>query len=94
MTGRGEDAGQTPLGEALERAASRLDAAAALSAAAREGEEGPAGVVIDPVTWALLDVRSEVAEQGGQLWLQVEREVGEEARKRLRVADGRRVLLT
>ncbi|WP_437939238.1 serine/threonine-protein kinase [Sorangium sp. So ce341] len=82
VTGRGEDTGQPPLGEVLERAAALLEAAAA-PGRAQERRDGPQGVGLDPVTRALLDVRFEVIEQGGVLWLQAEREVGAEARKLL-----------
>ncbi|WP_437677064.1 protein kinase domain-containing protein [Sorangium sp. So ce131] len=82
VTGRGEDTGSIELGEVLERAASLL-AEGALGGRAHEPEEGRRGVQVDAVTRALLDVRFEVSEHGGALWLQAEREVGEQARKLL-----------
>ncbi|WP_437798820.1 protein kinase domain-containing protein [Sorangium sp. So ce693] len=82
VTGRAEDTGRMPIGEVLERAASLLDARTSVGRAL-EREERHQGVQIDAVTLALLDVRFDVLEQGGALWLLAEREVGEEARKLL-----------
>ncbi|UQA63745.1 protein kinase [Polyangium aurulentum] len=80
VTGRSEDLGQRTLGEVLERAASLLDTA---TTPGHAPEDRASGVRIDPITRALLDVRFEVAEGAGALWLQAEREIGGEARKLL-----------
>ncbi|UQA59020.1 serine/threonine-protein kinase PknK [Polyangium aurulentum] len=80
VTGRSEDVGQLPLGELLERAASLLDTP---STPGRAQDDGAGGVRIDRVTRALLDVRFEVAEGAGSLWLHAEREIGAQARKLL-----------
>ncbi|HRI70974.1 MAG TPA: protein kinase [Polyangium sp.] len=73
VTGRGESTSRLPVGEALERAASLLDEA--LTMPLRE-----AWVLIDDNTRGLLDVRFQLAERGGRVWLQSERQSGQEGR--------------
>ncbi|WP_437715609.1 protein kinase [Sorangium sp. So ce448] len=82
VTGRAEDTGRIPLGEVLERAASLFEAPSRAGRADGR-EERREGVQIDTITMALLDMRFDVLEQGGALWLLAEREVGEAARKLL-----------